>query len=117
MSVAQINTITIERGTDFEVTFDIFGEDLEPNSFTQGYSGIFSLKKYPGASTGFEKAAVFDPGTNDIKVSLAKTETAKLKPGRNYFQVSIVSSPSAGSLTNRVVEGTLIVSEEITNHG
>ena len=117
MSVAQINTITIERGTDFEVTFDIFGADLSPNSFTNGYTGIFSLKKYPGSSTGFEKSVVFEPGTNDIKVSLAKTETATLKPGRNYFQVSIVSSPSAGSLTNRVVEGTLIVSEEITNHG
>ena len=117
MSVAQINTITIERGTDFEVTFDVFGEDLAPNSFTQGYSGIFSLKKYPGASTGFEKAVVFEPGTNDIKVSLAKTETATLKSGRNYFQVSIVSAPGSGSLTNRVVEGTIIVSEEITNHG
>lgn len=116
MSVAQINTITIERGTDFEVTFDIFGEDLSENRFTDGYTGTFSLKKYPGASIGFEKDVVFDPGTNEIKVSLAKTETATLKPGRNYFQVTILSTPSAGSLTNRVVEGTIIVSEEISNH-
>lgn len=116
MAVAQINNITIERGTDFEVAFDIFTEDFGPNVFGLDYSGLFSIKKYPGATTAFEKSAVFDPGTNEIKVSLAKTETSTLKPGRNYFQVSILSSPASGSLTNRVVEGTIIVSEEITNH-
>lgn len=116
MSVAQINNITIERGTDFEVSFDIFTDDYGPNVFGLGYSGIFSIKKYPGATSAFEKSVVFDPGTNEITVSLAKTETSTLRPGRNYFQLSILSSPSAGSQTDRVVEGTIIVSEEITNH-
>jgi hypothetical protein len=116
MSIAQINNLTIERGTDFEVTFDIFTEDFGPNVFGNGYSGIFSIKKYPGATTAFQKSVVFQPGTNDIKVSLAKTETSTLKPGRNYFQLSILSSPASGSLTNRVVEGTIIVSEEITSN-
>ena len=112
MAVFNTNLI-IHTGTDFEQTFVL--EDDRTNSAKDltGYTGVAKFKQYPNAySTG---DGAFDFGFTNrtlgkIRISMADTATAKLEPGKFFYDVLL----NDGSAVETVIEGQLIVKRSVT---
>lgn len=107
MAVAEITNIVIEKGTDFEATFNLF----EPNQSAAVLSGLSTtyatIRKYPDATEGEEFAKTITAGTGTIKLTLTAEQTSRLKAGRNYFDVVL----TIGGKKTKVIKGTAIVEE------
>ena len=112
--MAVFNTnLLIHTGTDFEQTFVL--EDDRTNSAKDltGYTGVAKFKQYPNAySTG---DGAFDFGFTNrtlgkIRISMADTATAKLEPGKFFYDVLL----NDGSTVESVIEGQLIVKKAVT---
>lgn len=112
MAVAEITSLTIERGTDFDATFNILESDLSPLSLAY-YSGFSKIRKYPTSSNYHSFTVGITTATGEVVISMGATTTSLLTPGRNYFDIVIVSPSISGSVKTKVVEGTIIVSESI----
>lgn len=107
MAVAEVTNIVIEKGTDFEATFNLF----EPNQSAAILTGLTTtyatIRKYPDATAGEEFGKTITTGNGTIKLTLTSTQTANLKAGRNYFDVVLTIN---GKKT-KVIKGTAIVEE------
>lgn len=105
MAVAEINNIVIEKGTDFEATFNLF----EPNQSAAVLSGLSttyaSIRKYPDSTDRQEFAKSITPSSGKINLSLTSSQTASLKSGRNYFDVVL----TVNGRKIKVIKGTIIV--------
>ena len=112
MAVFNTNLI-IHTGTDFEQTFIL--EDDRTNSAKDltGYTGVAKFKQYPNAySTGDDvfEFAFTNRTLGKIRISMADTATAKLEPGKFFYDVLL----NDGSAVECVIEGQLIVKRSIT---
>ncbi len=112
MSVFNTNLI-IHTGTDFEQTFIL--EDDRTNSAKDltGYTGVAKFKQYPNAySTGDDAFEVtFTNRTlGKIRIAMANTATAKLEPGKFFYDVLL----NDGSTVETVIEGQVIVKRSVT---
>ncbi len=109
MAVAEITNIIIEKGTDFEATFNLF----EPDQSTAVLAGLTttyaSIRKFPEATAYEEFSKTITAGTGTIKLTLTAEQTSRLKAGRNYFDVILTI---AGKKT-KVIKGTAIVEESV----
>lgn len=110
MAVAEVTNIVIEKGTDFEATFNLFDPDQSASVLTGLTTTYASIRKYSEDSDGQEFSKVITGGTGTIKLSLTSTQTANLKEGRNYFDVILTLD---GKKT-KVIKGTAIVYESVS---
>lgn len=110
MAVAEINNIVIEKGTDFEATFNLF----EPDESTASLSGLSttyaSIRKYPNDPNSEEFSKTITVGTGTIKLSLTAAQTSNLKEGRNYFDVVL----TINNKKTKVIKGTVIVEKSVS---
>jgi hypothetical protein len=110
MAVAEITNIVIEKGTDFEATFNLFDPD-QSASVISGLSTTYaSIRKYPEDTNGEEFSKTITAGTGVIKLTLTSTQTSRLKAGRNYFDVVL----TIGGKKVKVIKGTAIVEESVS---
>lgn len=107
MAVAEITNLVIEKGTDFEATFNLFGPDQSATVLSGLTTTYATIRKYPDATNGQEFSKTITAGTGTIKLSLTATQTANLSAGRNYFDVVLTIS---GKKT-KVIKGIAIVEE------
>jgi len=107
MAVAEVTNIVIEKGTDFEATFNLFDPNQSASVLTGLTTTYATIRKYPDATTGEEFAKTITAGTGTIKLTLTATQTANLKAGRNYFDVVL----TIGGKRTKVIKGTAIVEE------
>jgi hypothetical protein len=107
MAVAEITNLIIEKGTFFEATFNLF----EPDSSAVNLLGITTtyarIRKFPSATDFEEFGKTITIGTGTIKLTLTEDQTARLKAGRNYFDVVITMN----NKKLKVIKGTAIVEE------
>ena len=109
MSVAEITNINIDKGTYFEVTFNLFDPDQSASVLTALTATYATIRKHPGDVNGEEFSKTITSGTGTIKLSLTAEQTANLKAGRNYFDVILTID---GKKT-KVIKGTAIVQESV----
>jgi hypothetical protein len=109
MSVTAIN-ITIEQGADFAATYNIKNPDESAASLLS-YIAIGTLKKHPGAATGVEFVTSLTTSTAVLEVSLSRTVTASLSPGRYYYDLFLVAP---GGTRTKVIEGNALVNGSAT---
>lgn len=109
MAVAEINNIVIERGTDFQATFNLFNPDQSASVLAGLTTTYASIRKHPGATAFQEFGKTITSGNGTITLSLTANQTSALIPGRNYFDVVLTIY---GKKT-KVIKGTAIVSESI----
>ena len=107
MAVAEITNIVIEKGTDFEATFNLFDPDQSATVLTGLTTTYASIRKYPGSATVEEFSKTITSSTGTIKLALTASQTSNLKSGRNYFDVVLTID---GKKT-KVIKGTAIVAE------
>ena len=113
MAVSYTSNITIYTGTDFAQTFVL--EDSQSNSVKDltGYNSCAQMKRYESSlkTADFTVAFANDRTTGRITISLNSTETSALKAGKYFYDI-LLNSPEG--LTERVVEGTVLVKKSIT---
>lgn len=107
MAVAEITNIVIEKGTDFEATFNLFDPDQSAAVLSGLTTTYATIRKFPDATTGEEFTKIITAGTGTIKLSLTATQTANLKAGRNYFDVVL----TINNKRIKVLKATAIVEE------
>ena len=107
MAVAEVTNIVIEKGTDFEATFNLFDPDQSAAVLSGLTTTFATIRKFPDATTGEEFGKTITAGTGTIKLTLTEDQTARLKAGRNYFDVVITMN----NKKLKVIKGTAIVEE------
>jgi hypothetical protein len=119
MAVAVVN-LTLEKGCDFDAKFKVFQSDDSSYQFSQYYSGVSKVRKYPSSPNQQDFNIDILGETGEIIISMAKTTTLLLDSGRNYFDV-ILTGPmqnlngiGATFTTKKVVEGSIIVSDTVS---
>ncbi len=112
--MAVFNTnLLIHTGTDFEQTFVL--EDDRTNSAKDltGYTGVAKFKQFPNAYSTGDDAFDFsftNRKLGKIRISMADTATAKLEPGKYFYDVLL----NDGSSVESVIEGQLIIKRSVT---
>lgn len=107
MAVAEITNLVIEKGTDFEATFNLFDPDSSSTVLTGLSTTYARIRKFPEATSYEEFGKTITAGTGTIKLTLTADQTANLKAGRNYFDVVL----TIGGKKTKVIKGTAIVEE------
>lgn len=107
MAVAEITNLVIEKGTDFEATFNLFDPDQSTSNLTGLTTTYARIRKYPGATNYEEFSKTITTGTGTIKLELTSEQTSRLSPGRNYFDIVL----TLNNKKKMVTRGTAIVME------
>lgn len=105
MAVAEINHITIEKGTDFEGTFSLFDPD-QSATVLSGLSTTYArIRKHENSQSYEEFGKNITMATGTIKLTLTAEQTSRLTEGRNYFDVVLTI---LGKRV-KVIKGTILV--------
>lgn len=110
MAVAEISNIVIEKGTDFEATFNLFNSDASASSLAGLTTTYARIRKFPESTNYEEFGKTITAGTGTIKLTLTATQTNNLSAGRNYFDVVL----TMGGKKIKVIKGTMLVSESMS---
>jgi len=110
MSIPSVN-LRIEKGTDFEATFNV--EAFDGSAFSLvNYSALAKIRKHPTAGIAQTFTTSITAATGEIKISLGYADTYELTSGRNYYDVVITAS-TTGKKT-KVFEGNAIVIDTVS---
>jgi hypothetical protein len=109
MAVNVVN-ITIEQGADFSASYTIRNPD-ESIASLANYTALATLKKHPGATTGYAFTTSLNTTTGVLDLDLSRTITATLTPGRHYYDIFLVA-PDGTRIKN--TEGNALVNGSAT---
>ena len=107
MSVPAVN-LRIDKGTDFESTFDLTNADGTVFSLIN-YTASAKIRKHPTASSSTSFSTTITAAQGKIKITMTDTQTAALKAGRQVYDVIITD----GGGKTKVFEGTVMVYESV----
>ena len=110
MAVYEINSLTIQKGTDFDATFTIFNDDGSPLGINSSFVGISKLRKYPEAVKVYPFDVELDNANSSVLISMASTVTSTLPSGRCYFDV-LLTYGYADTTTKKFITGSIIVQD------
>jgi hypothetical protein len=110
MAVYEINSLTIQKGTDFDASFNIFNEDGSPLGINSSFIGSSKLRKYPGAVKEYPFQVDLNEEESSVLISMASTITSTLPSGRCYFDV-LLTSGYAEPTTKKYITGSIIVQD------
>jgi len=102
--------LIIDQGTDFSATIDLMDGFDAPYDLT-GFTVSSQMRKNFKSSTAVDFSATSNGVLGQIILSMSKTITTDLDPGRYLYDVEITS---AVDVTTRVVEGVVNVTPGIT---
>lgn len=103
--------IVIDQGTDFEATIDVV--DAEDNVYNlTDYTVASQMRKnYAAASPAATFTCAHNSSGGQITLSLPKSVTVDLEPGRYLYDVEMTSPADD---TTRVIEGIVTVTPGMT---
>jgi hypothetical protein len=110
MAVYEINSLTIQKGTDFDETFGISNEDGSPLGINSSFIGVSKLSKYPNSKKVYPFDVYLDEISSSVSISMASTMTSKLPSGRCYFDI-ILTYGYGNTTTKKFVTGSIIVQD------
>ena len=106
-----VSNLQIESGTDFEHLFALGDNDNNTVLNLAGFTATSQLRKWAGATNFVAFAStISSPLEGEIKISMASTITADIKPGRYLYDVLLQD----GTSTVKVVEGMINVRAGVT---
>ena len=110
MAASPLN-LTVEQGTDFEITITVRNKNNAPLNLT-GYSATSEMKKHHVATTAYPFTVTFvDRSNGRIALSMTNTVTDTLREGRYVYDIMLISP---NSLKTRVIQGTVLVSPGVS---
>jgi hypothetical protein len=107
-----VNNITINTGEYFSRDFYLDNIDGTPLNLV-GYAASSYIRKHPESLTPTAKfnLSFVDRDNGRIRVSLASTVTATIKPGRYVYDVLFVDNTTKKSI---VIEGNILATDDIS---
>lgn len=117
MSIAATHNITIDQGSDFELSVILQEEDGTVTNLT-GYSARAQLRKTKSAATisATFTCTVPTPTTGEILMALPNSVTealeASVTAGRYFYDLEIYTS--FDTIVKRVLQGEALVTQEVT---
>lgn len=109
--MAVVSNIYIDAGSDYTNIITIDSAGGPPMNLT-GYTVRSQIRKSYSSSTFYNfTASVLDAAAGQIRLTMTAAQTELIPPGRWLYDVEITSSTGA---RNRVVEGLVIVTPQIT---
>jgi hypothetical protein len=100
--------LVIEKGTDFEASFYLSGDDGGPLNLLYSVASA-SLKKHPKSITNYPFNVGITTSESEVYISMGRTMTETLPSGRNHFDIFITNTEL--DFKTRVVTGTIIVED------
>lgn len=114
MAVYEINSLTLDKGADFDETFKIYNDDGTLLGINSSFSGVSKLKKYPKSPDEYPFNLLLDIESNEVNISMASTVTQALPiSGRCYFDIFLTYGFSTPA-TKKFVKGTIIVNDSVS---
>jgi phage baseplate assembly protein gpV len=110
MAVPAVN-LTLDKGTDFETTFNLTNSDGTFFSLTN-YTATARVKKHPSSTTYKEFTTAITISTAEIKLTMSAANTALLTSGRNYYDVIITHTTINKKI--KVFEGMILVQDTVS---
>ena len=110
MTVPAVN-IVIEKGTDFEATYNVSNSDSSVYSLTN-QTATAKIRKHPTATSVKSFTTSITTSTGEIKISMGSTVTADLTAGRNYYDVILTHSVTGKKI--KIFEGTALVHDTVS---
>lgn len=110
MAVYEINSLKIEKGTDFDETFKIYNDDGSPLDINSSFTGVAKIRKYPASPVSYPLDLFLDENTNEVNISMGATMTTAVPSGRCYFDI-ILTYGFADTTTKKFVKGTIMVED------
>lgn len=99
-----VNNLTINIGTDFVQTYDLYQSGGKVIDLT-GYGAASSLRKHRDSGTAVSFTVGFpDRKNGKIKISIPSWTTSRLKPGRYVYDI-LMTKPNGDK--GIIVEGTI----------
>ena len=107
-----VNNITINTGEYFSRDFYLDNIDGTPLNLV-GYAASSYIRKHPESlnTTAKFNVGFIDRANGRIRVSLASTVTASIKPGRYVYDVLFTDNTTKKSI---VIEGNVLATEDIS---
>jgi hypothetical protein len=102
--------LVLDQGSDFSATIDLTDSDDNAYDLT-GHTVASQMRKNYMSSSAYTFACVHNNSQGQINLSLSKTITNDIEPGRYLYDVEITNS---GNTSTRVVEGIITVTPGIT---
>jgi|TARA_R110001592_G_scaffold83_9_gene568 hypothetical protein len=102
--------IIIDQGTDFSALVDVSTSTNTVYDLT-GYTVAGQMRKNYASSSATTFGCSHNGALGQISMTLAKTVTTALEPGRYLYDIEITS---AGGAVTRVVQGTSTVTPGMT---
>jgi len=114
MAVYEINSLTLEKGADFDETFKILNEDGTVLGINTSFTGVSKIGKYDTSPVKYPFVVTLDIESDEVNVSMAKTMTSTLPfSGRCYFDV-ILTYGFVDTTTKKFIKGTILVNDSVS---
>jgi hypothetical protein len=107
MSVSAVN-LSIAKGTDFEASFFITGDDNDKLNLLYSQA-IAKIKKHPTSEKFHSFDVTVSPEEGEIIISMGRSVTSQLSSGRNVLDVFIENTEL--DFISRVITGSIIVED------
>ncbi|CAB4143077.1 hypothetical protein UFOVP447_74 [uncultured Caudovirales phage] len=104
------SNITIDQGTDYEVTINVRDANTTAISLT-GFTGLAQLRKYYTSSRKYDFGVTVSANTGEVTMSMSAANTANIAAGRYVYDCVLISNTN---VVSRIVEGIVTINPRVS---
>ena len=104
------SNITIDQGTDYEVTINVRDANTTAISLT-GFTGQAQLRKYYTSSRKYDFTVTVSANTGEVTMAMSAANSANIAAGRYVYDCILVSS---SNVVSRIVEGIVTINPRVS---
>ena len=104
------SNITIDQGTDFEVTINVKDANTSAISLT-GFTGQAQIRKYYTSSRKYDFNVTVSANTGEVTMAMTSAMSANIAAGRYVYDCVLISS---SNVVSRIVEGIVTINPRVS---
>jgi len=104
------SNITIDQGTDYQVTVNVRDANTTAISLT-GFTGQAQLRKYYTSSRKYDFSVIVSANTGEVTMAMSAANTANIAAGRYVYDCVLVSNTN---VVSRIVEGIVTINPRVS---
>ena len=104
------SNITIDQGTDYEVTINVKDANTTAISLT-GFTGQAQIRKYYTSSRKYDFTVTVSANTGEVTMAMSAANTANIAAGRYVYDCVLVSNTN---IVSRIVEGIVTINPRVS---
>lgn len=104
------SNITIDQGTDYEVTINVKDANTTAISLT-GFTGQAQIRKYYTSSRKYDFTVTVSANTGEVTMAMSANNTANIAAGRYVYDCVLISNTN---VVSRIVEGIVTINPRVS---